>query len=102
MSRGSGEGALSYATQLPSTNRPIHAPRYLGPVIRGWANYYRHGASKHAFHLADHHVNAKLRRWVKRRHPTKTAIWNRSKYFDAKWNFVDDRTRLARHDEVAI
>jgi len=28
----------------------------LGPVIRGWANYYRHGASKHAFHLADHHV----------------------------------------------
>jgi RNA-directed DNA polymerase len=74
----------------------------LGPVIRGWANYYRHGASKHAFHLADHHVNAKLRRWAKRRHPTKRAAWIRSKYFDAKWNFVDGRTRLARHDEVAI
>jgi len=74
----------------------------LGPMIRGWANYYRHGASKHAFHLADHHVNAKLRRWVKRRHPTKTAAWCRSKYFDAKWNFVDGRTRLARHDEVAV
>ena len=23
----------------------------LGPLIQGWANYYRHGASKHAFHL---------------------------------------------------
>ena len=26
---GSAEGALPYATQLPSTNRPIHAPRWL-------------------------------------------------------------------------
>jgi hypothetical protein len=25
----------------------------LGPVIRGWANYYRHGASKHAFHFGE-------------------------------------------------
>jgi RNA-directed DNA polymerase len=74
----------------------------LAPIIRGWANYYRHGASKRAFHWADHHVNAKLRRWAKRRHPTKTAAWLRSRYFDARWNFVDGRTRLARHDEVPI
>ena len=26
--QGSGEGAPSYATQLPSTNPPIHAPRW--------------------------------------------------------------------------
>lgn len=58
----------------------------LAPLIRGWTNYYRHGASKRAFHWADHHVNAKLRRWAKRRHPTKTAAWLRSRYFDAKWN----------------
>jgi RNA-directed DNA polymerase len=74
----------------------------LAPLIRGWTNYYRHGASKHAFHWADHHVNAKLRRWAKRRHPTKTAAWLRSRYFDAKWNFVDGRTRLARHDELPV
>jgi RNA-directed DNA polymerase len=74
----------------------------LGPVIRGWANYYRHGASKHAFHTADHQVQAKLWRWAKRRHPTKTAAWIRSKYFDSRWNFVDGRTRLARHDEVPV
>ena len=74
----------------------------LGPMIRGWAAYYRHGASKHTFHTADHHVNAKLWRWAKRRHPTKTAAWIRSKYFDANWNFVDSRAKLARHDEVPI
>jgi RNA-directed DNA polymerase len=74
----------------------------LNPVIRGWANYYRHGASKHAFHTADHHIQAKLWRWAKRRHPTKTAAWIRSRYFDSRWNFVDGRRRLARHDEVAV
>jgi RNA-directed DNA polymerase len=74
----------------------------LGPIIRGWANSYRHGASKHAFHSADHHIQAKLWRWAKRRHPTKTATWIRSKYFDGRWNFVDGRTRLARHDEVPV
>jgi RNA-directed DNA polymerase len=74
----------------------------LGPIIRGWATYYRHGASKHTFHSADHHIRAKLWRWAKRRHPTKTAAWIRSKYFDGGWNFVDGRTRLARHDEVPV
>jgi RNA-directed DNA polymerase len=74
----------------------------LGPLIQGWANYYRHGASKHAFHSADHQVQAKLWRWAKRRHPTKTAAWIRSRYFDGGWNFVDGRTRLARHDEVPV
>ena len=74
----------------------------LGPIIRGWATYYRHGASKHTFHSADHHIQAKLWRWAKRRHPTKTAAWIRSKYFDGGWNFVDGRTRLARHDEVPV
>ena len=74
----------------------------LNPLIRGWANYYRHGASSRTFHSVDHHVQAKLWRWAKRRHPTKSAAWVRSRYFDAKWNFVDGRTRLARHDDVPI
>ena len=74
----------------------------LAPLIRGWTAYYRHGASKHAFHSADHHVQAKLWRWAKRRHPTKSARWVRSRYFDRGWNFVDGQTKLARHDEVAI
>jgi RNA-directed DNA polymerase len=74
----------------------------LDPVIRGWANYYRHGASKHVFHTADHRIQAQLWRWAKRRHPTKPAAWIRSRYFDSRWNFVDGRTRLARHGEVPI
>jgi RNA-directed DNA polymerase len=76
--------------------------RELNPLIRGWTNYYRHGASKKTFHWVDHHVHAKLWRWAKRRHPTKPAAWIRARYFDAKWNFTDGKARLARHDEVPV
>jgi RNA-directed DNA polymerase len=74
----------------------------LAPVIRGWTNYYRHGASKQVFHAADHDIQAALWQWAKRRHPTKPAAWIRSRYFDSRWNFVDGQRRLARHDEVPI
>jgi RNA-directed DNA polymerase len=74
----------------------------LNPLIRGWANYYRHGASKKTFHSVDHHVHAKLWRWAKRRHPTKSAAWIRARYFDANWNFTDGKARLARHDDIPV
>lgn len=57
--------------------------RQLNPLIRGWANYYRHGASKRTFNRLDHHVFWQLLRWAKRRHPKKTAAWRRHKYFSA-------------------
>lgn len=57
--------------------------RQLNPFIRGWANYYRHGASKRTFNRLDHHVFWQLLRWARRRHPKKTAAWRRHKYFSA-------------------
>ncbi|MDQ3397770.1 MAG: reverse transcriptase domain-containing protein [Deinococcota bacterium] len=41
----------------------------LNPVIRGWANYYRHGAAKRTFSKADHQMWVMLWTWAKRRHP---------------------------------
>jgi RNA-directed DNA polymerase len=57
--------------------------RQLNPLIRGWANYYRHGASKRTFDRLDCHVFWQLLRWAKRRHPGKSAAWKRRKYFSA-------------------
>ncbi|MBI3849588.1 MAG: group II intron reverse transcriptase/maturase, partial [Verrucomicrobia bacterium] len=57
--------------------------RQLNPLIRGWANYYRHGASKRTFNRLDNHVFWQLLRWAKRRHPKQTAAWRRHKYFSA-------------------
>jgi RNA-directed DNA polymerase len=53
----------------------------LNPLIRGWANYYRHGASKRTFNRLDYDVRWQLWRWAKRRHPNKSAEWKRRRYF---------------------
>jgi len=55
----------------------------LNPLIRGWANYYRHGAAKRTFKRLDHYVIWQLWRWAKRRHPEKSATWKQRKYFSA-------------------
>ncbi len=55
----------------------------LNPLIRGWANYYRHGTAKRTFDRLDYFVFRQLLRWAKRRHPHKSATWKRRKYFSA-------------------
>jgi RNA-directed DNA polymerase len=47
--------------------------RKLNPIIRGWANYFRHGASQRTFNRLDYHIHWQLWRWAKRRHPNKPA-----------------------------
>jgi RNA-directed DNA polymerase len=53
----------------------------LNPVIRGWANYHRHGASKVTFIKADHAIFKAVWFWAKRRHPTKSRRWVARNYF---------------------
>jgi RNA-directed DNA polymerase len=60
--------------------------RQLNPRLRGWANYYRNGASKQTFEKLDHYVNARLWRWVQRRHRHKRRAWKLRKYFSASVN----------------
>ena len=53
----------------------------LNPVLRGWANFYRHVVSKRTFSKVDHLVWEKLWMWAKRRHPNKGKGWVKQKYF---------------------
>ena len=57
--------------------------RQLNPRLRGWANYYRNGASKRTFDKLDYHVRRRLWRWIKRRHPNTSKTWKWRKYFTA-------------------
>jgi RNA-directed DNA polymerase len=63
----------------------------LNPVIRGWANYHRHVASKRTFTHVDDAIFRALWQWAKRRHPKKPGRWLKDKYFGAiggrKWVF---------------
>jgi RNA-directed DNA polymerase len=53
----------------------------LNPILRGWANYHRHAASKQTFGSMDHLIFRILWRWARRRHPHKSCGWVRKKYF---------------------
>jgi RNA-directed DNA polymerase len=57
--------------------------RQLNPLLRGWANYYRNGASKRTFAKLDYYVWHRLWRWIARRHPNKPKAWRGRKYFTA-------------------
>jgi RNA-directed DNA polymerase len=64
----------------------------LNPVIRGWANYHQHVASKQTFGSMDHAIFKTLWQWAKRRHPNKGKRWIKEKYFKSigqrKWVFT--------------
>src|SRR5450755_1748446 len=68
--------------------------RQLNPVIRGWAMYHRHQASKETFTKVDHAIFLLLWSWAKRRHPNKGKRWIKEKYFPTtetrKWMFTGE------------
>src|SRR4030095_5958975 len=53
----------------------------LNPVIRGWATYHRHDASKETFGSVDAAIFKVLWQWARRRHPKKNTAWVKDKYF---------------------
>src|SRR5205809_1199118 len=64
--------------------------RKLNPLLQGWANYYRNGASKRTFEKVDYYVSDQLWRWAKRRHPNQSVTWRKQRYFSRDqecWNF---------------
>jgi RNA-directed DNA polymerase len=66
----------------------------LNPIIRGWANYHRHAASKRTFATVDHAIFCALLRWARQRHPNKGGRWVVDKYFERrelqKWVFCGE------------
>lgn len=74
----------------------------LNPVIRGWANYYRHAAAKETFAKADHQTWVMLWAWAKRRHPNKPAKWVKKRYFrnDGYWTFFEGDAQLLRRSST--
>jgi len=53
----------------------------LNPIIRGWALYHRHAASKSTYDYVDRAVFRMVWQWARRRHDQKRATWVKGKYF---------------------
>lgn len=64
----------------------------LNPVIRGWALYHAHNASKQTFSMVDNQIWQCLWQWAKRRHSHKSGKWIYSRYFhlvnNRYWTFA--------------
>ena len=79
------------------TVKPEAVISHLNPMLRGWANYYKHSASKRVFSYVDDQVWKALWAWALRRHPNKGKTWVATKYFlsdSTGWTFkttVQDR-----------
>ena len=55
--------------------------RQLNPVIKGWCNYFRISAASRTFSSIDHAIFIAIWKWVKRRHPERSNLFRRQKYF---------------------
>jgi len=58
----------------------------INPIIKGWANYYRHVVSKDVFNGIDHAIWKATWKWSVRRHPKKPSQWIKDKYFQREGN----------------
>ena len=63
--------------------KPVVLIRKLNPVLRGWANYHRHGVPKRIFSRVNYFVSRMLWRWIRREHPNKSRGWIKRRYFSA-------------------
>ncbi len=82
----------------------VRVIKELNPVIRGWANYYRHSAAKKVFSKVRHAQWQMLWNWAKRRHPNKSSQWVKVRYFrdDGYWTFQEEEAELVKPDKTPI
>lgn len=78
--------------------------RKLNSKIRGWANYHRHVVAKRIFQQVDHVIFWSVWRWIKKRHPNKSASWRYKKYFRTqhqdRWIFFAKTNNKDKDPEV--
>ncbi|MDQ3092027.1 MAG: reverse transcriptase domain-containing protein [Actinomycetota bacterium] len=76
----------------------IHA---LNPILRGWANYYRHAASSRCFAYLSYYLWWRVIRWLRKKHPRLTWKQIKRKYWGRTWTSPQG-ARLAWPAEVAV
>jgi RNA-directed DNA polymerase len=82
-SKASVEDLLAKVRGIVKGNQQMPAGQLivqLNPIVRGWAMYHRHVASKRTFTDVDSAIFEMLWQWAKRRHPNKGWRWVKDKY----------------------
>ena len=77
----------------------------LNRSLAGWANYFRHGASKATFNAVDYFVWGRLMRWIRAKYAGKTGLSMkelRRRFCDQGWRFAHNGVVLTGASSVAV
>src|SRR5712691_2294736 len=82
----------------------VQVIKALNPVIRGWAQYYRHVSAKAVLAKVGHAQWHMLWRWAKRRHPKKSCAWVKARYYrnEGYWAFREGKAELVKPERTPI
>ena len=76
---------------------PGYLMDYLGRVLRGWANYFRHGVSKATFNAIDSYTWERITSWLRKKHRRLGWPELRRRYcLPGTWRLAHDGKRFTR------
>src|SRR3954463_8853520 len=81
-----------------SLDQLIHV---LNPILRGWANYYRHAASSRCLAYLSHYLWWRVIRWLRKKYPRLTWKQIRRRCWGHHWPSREG-SRLAWPDEIPV
>ncbi len=74
----------------------------LGPIVRGWAAYYRGVVSSGLFSSLDHYLWQLLYKWATWSHPNKPKSWIVGRYFGKLNKFRNDNWVFGRDSDAYL
>jgi RNA-directed DNA polymerase len=88
-------------THRSSPTPPRASLLRINAVLRGWANYFRHGVSKRTFSYLDSFAWRRVTRWLRRRH--KGLSWKAlRKRFMRGWDIVIEGVTLLMPSTITV
>lgn len=75
---------------------------YLGRVLRGWANYFRHGVSKATFSAIDSYTWERITRWLRDKHRIGWPEMRRRFCLPGTWRLAVDGKRFQGAASVSV
>ena len=81
---------------------PGYLMDYLGRVLRGWANYFRHGVSKATFSAVDSYAWARITAWLRDKHKIGWPELRRRFCLPGTWRLAVDGQRFRGAASVSV
>jgi RNA-directed DNA polymerase len=92
--------AMTYRNTLHRD--PGYLMDYLGRVLRGWTNYFRHGVSKRTFNAIDSYVWERITSWLRKKHRIGWPELRRRFCLPDTWRLAHDGQRFRGAATVTV